>query len=97
MARRMVVGMIMILAVAACGTATVSGHVYWPSCPSGSPGCPTVEGVPVHYRGDSDAANPSGAVGAPSALLGFRASRQFSSVTPKLSVGRAVAALVSDP
>jgi hypothetical protein len=66
MARRMVVGMITILAVAACGsvhrlagpsdsgpqasgTATVSGHVYWPSCPSGGPGCPTVEGVPVHF------------------------------------------------
>src|SRR3981081_1885429 len=66
MARRMVVGMIAILAsVAACGsvhspaspsdsgeaagTAIVSGGVYWPSCPSGGPGCPTLEGVPVHF------------------------------------------------
>ena len=33
----------------AAGTAMVSGHVYWPSCPAGGAGCPPLEDVPIHF------------------------------------------------
>ncbi len=31
------------------GTATVTGHLSWPACPSGGAGCPPIDGVPVHF------------------------------------------------
>lgn len=31
------------------GTASVSGHVSWPDCRAPAPGCPPVDGVPVHF------------------------------------------------
>jgi len=31
------------------GTATVSGHVYWPRCPASGPQCPTLKGMPIHF------------------------------------------------
>ncbi len=36
------------------GTATVSGHVYWPSCPASCPQCPTLNGIPIHFSGIPD-------------------------------------------
>ena len=38
---------------AASGTATVSGHIYWPDCPSGGSGCPPLLGQPVHFSSAS--------------------------------------------
>jgi hypothetical protein len=31
------------------GTATVSGHVYWPSSPASGPPRPTLKGIPIHF------------------------------------------------
>lgn len=31
------------------GTATVSGHVYWPGSPGGSPRSRRLKGIPVHF------------------------------------------------
>ncbi len=39
------------------GTATVSGHVYWPGCPASGPQCPTLKGIPIHFNGLPDAAH----------------------------------------
>jgi hypothetical protein len=33
----------------ASGTATVSGHIYWPNCPGGGHGCPSLEDLPIHF------------------------------------------------
>jgi hypothetical protein len=33
----------------ASGTATVRGQIYWPDCPGGGPGCPSLEDMPIHF------------------------------------------------
>jgi len=62
--RNVLVGSLLALALAACGSvhragerlpptgggaALVKGHVSWPDCPRPAANCPSLDGVPIHF------------------------------------------------